>query len=180
MNKYPFFFKLEKTADFTKPIFRATFFVMLVSLSACIKTEKDSVSSQDIDSKMGKSAQVAGGSKLEDSNTGVNLKEKTEGAFVSAGVTLKTATERAELSARVAADKTLDKMDDAAISTAISIELIKDPEIRVFMIGVNTKDGAVTLTGSVPTPALRDRSGAIARTFHGVQSVDNKLSINAR
>ena len=180
MNKYSIFFKSEKTVDFTKPIFRATFLALLVLLSACIKTKKDSVSSKDIDLKMDKSAQVASGSKIEDSNSGVNLKEKTEGAFASAGVTLKTATERAELSARVAADKTLDKMDDAAISTAISIELIKDPEIRVFMIGVNTKDGAVTLTGSVPTPALRDRSGAIARTFHGVQSVDNKLSINAR
>ena len=79
MNKYSIFSKLKKTVDFTKPIFRATFLAMLVSLSACIKTEKDSVSNQDIDLKMDKSAQVASGSKIEDSNSGVNLKEKTEG-----------------------------------------------------------------------------------------------------
>jgi len=38
-------------------------------------------------------------------------------------------------------------MDDAAVSAAISVELIKDPEISVFMINVDTKDGVFTLKG---------------------------------
>lgn len=146
-------------------------------LNACGKTEDSKASTQIVDSVLDKTKEIAAKAKLEAVHSSTALKDKTEETFSNAGKALKNATANVGSSAQTATDKAIVKIDDLAITTAISAELIKDPEIRVFMIKVNTKDGAVTLTGSVSTPAARDRAVAISRTFNGVESVDNKLSI---
>ncbi|MDB5870229.1 MAG: transport-associated protein, partial [Polaromonas sp.] len=117
--------------------------------------------------------------KLKTEQSGAQAKAKTEETFAKAGDALKNVTQNVESSAKVAADKAIGKMDDMAITTAISAELAKDPELSVLKINVDTKDGAVTLNGSAPTQAAHDRAGAVAKTFSGVRSVDNKLVVKA-
>ena len=148
-----------------------------ISLSACNKNDDNLASNQVRDSK---TDEVNQGSTDEKNQViSADLKTKTEKTFSDAGKTLKTATDSAEVSARIVANKVIEKMDDAAISAAVSVELIKDTEIGVFTINVDTKDGVVTLKGSVHTQAVRDRSAMIARSFSGVQSVDNRLTVKS-
>ncbi|ABM36232.1 BON domain-containing protein [Polaromonas naphthalenivorans] len=162
-----------------KPLIAFTSLALALALSACNKADDHQTPGQKLDSAIGKTEQAAAEAKLKTEQSGAEMKAKTEETFAKAGAALKSATENAEVSAKAAAGKAIEKMDDMAITTAISAELVKDPEIRVFKINVDTKDGAVTLNGSVPTEAVRERAGAIAKTFSGVQSVDNKLIVKA-
>ena len=148
-----------------------------ISLSACNKNDDNLASNQVRDSKTNEVNQDSTDEKNQLTST--DLKTKTEKTFSDAGKTLKTATDNAEVSARAVANKAIEKMDDAAISAAVSLELIKDKEIGVFAINVDTKDGVVTLKGSVHTQTVRDRSATIARSFNGVQSVDNRLTVKS-
>ena len=72
-----------------------------------------------------------------------------------------------------------DKLDDVSITTSVSAEIAKDNDLSVLKINVDTKDGAVTLNGSAPTDAAREKAGSIAKAVKGVHSVDNKLVVKA-
>ena len=151
--------------------------IAMALLSGCNKPEDSQTPGQKLDSAIGKTERAAADARLQGEQSGADLKDKTEAGFSKAGETLKNATENAESSAKVVASKAINKIDDMAITAAISAELLKDAEIKIFKINVDTKDGAVVLKGSVPTDAVRERAAAIAKTFNGVQSVDNQLVI---
>ena len=70
-------------------------------------------------------------------------------------------------------------LDDAGITAQIKADLIKEPDISALKIDVDTKAGAVTLTGSVPSDALKMRAGDIAKAVKGVNNVSNMLEIKA-
>lgn len=148
-------------------------------LSGCNKPDDTQTPGQKLDSAIGKTEQAATEAKRQGEQLGGDVKAKTEAGFAKAGEALKNATENAESSAKVVANKAINKIDDMAITTAISAELLKDAEIKLFKINVDTKDGAVVLKGSVPTDTVRERTAAIAKTFNGVQSVDNRLVVKA-
>ncbi len=66
---------------------------------------------------------------------------------------------------------------DASITSAVKTRLMGDDLGRAMKIDVDTKDGVVTLTGSVPTEADKTRLGDIAAHTTGVKSVVNNLAI---
>ena len=146
-------------------------------LSACDKIDHVRTPNKSHESVLDQSKQAVNEGKPQVEQTGVDLKAKTEQTFANAGSALKNTTEYAGTSTRAATDKAIEKMDDMAITIAITAELVKDPEIRIFMVNVDTKNGMVTLKGSVPTQKAHDRAGAVAQTFNGVESVDNKLIV---
>ena len=160
-------------------IFAVASLGIAMALSGCNKPDDTQTPGQKLDSAIGKTEQAAAEAKRQGEQLGGDVKAKTEAGFAKAGEALKNATENAESSAKVVANKAINKIDDMAITTAISAELLKDAEIKLFKINVDTKDGAVVLKGSVPTDAVRERAAAIAKTFSGVQSVDNRLVIKA-
>ena len=153
--------------------------IAIALLGGCNKPDDSQTPGQKLDSAIGKTEQAAAEAKRQGEQSGADVKAKTEAGFAKAGEALKNATENAESSAKVVANKAINKIDDMAITTAISAELLKDAEIKLFKINVDTKDGAVVLKGSVPTDTVRERAAAIAKTFSGVQSVDNRLVIKA-
>ena len=153
--------------------------IAIALLSGCNKPADSQTPGQKLDSAIGKTEQAAAEARLQGEQSGAELKAKAEAGFAKAGEALKNANENAESSAKVVANKAINKIDDMAITTAISAELLKDPEIKLFKINVDTKDGAVVLKGNVPTEVVRERAVAIAKTFSGVQSVDNQLVVNA-
>lgn len=155
----------------------ATALVIALALSGCNKPDDQQTTGQKLDSVISKTEQAAAEAQRKGEESSAGIKAKTEETFAKAGVALKNATENAEASAKVAANKAVNKIDDMAITTAISAELLKDAEIKLFRINVDTKDGAVVLNGTVPTDAVRQRAAAIAKTFNGVQSVDNQLVV---
>jgi osmotically-inducible protein OsmY len=86
-------------------------------------------------------------------------------------------TEQVAANAREATAKAGDKVADASITTAINAELAKDDRLSALKIDVDTRDGRVTLTGSAPDVAAKDRATMLANNVKGVQSVDNKLDV---
>ncbi|CAG1018986.1 hypothetical protein BURC_03828 [Burkholderiaceae bacterium] len=72
------------------------------------------------------------------------------------------------------------KVGDAALTAAIKAGIAKDPELSALRINVDTKDGHVSLYGSAPSDAARQRAQAIALAENGVTGVDNQLAIETK
>lgn len=66
---------------------------------------------------------------------------------------------------------------DAGVTARIKARLTADPEINPILIDVDTVNGKVTLTGTVPTQEVKDEAEDLARGTEGVVSVDNLLQV---
>lgn len=156
--------------DHCKPRVRLTgsLLVLLFALSACGKQDDGKTAGQQLDTAIAKTEQAA-----------EKAKAKTESAMANAGVAMKDATREVEASGKQIADKAGEKINDVSITAAVSSGLAKDPELSALKINVDTKNGAVTLTGSAPTEAARERAGTLAKTVKGVNSVENRLTVKA-
>jgi osmotically-inducible protein OsmY len=66
---------------------------------------------------------------------------------------------------------------DASITTAVKTRLMKDKVARGTSIDVDTKDGVVTVSGTVPTEADKLRIGKLVEKTTGVKSVVNNLTV---
>ncbi len=64
---------------------------------------------------------------------------------------------------------------DAAITASIKADFLKDPDLSVFKIDVDTKDGVVTLNGLAQDDAARKRAESLAQGIKGVREVRNHL-----
>lgn len=64
---------------------------------------------------------------------------------------------------------------DGLTTARIKTALLLNPHLNGFKIDVDTKDGAVRLTGSVPTSIQKDLAGEIAKSAGGVVRVTNDL-----
>lgn len=137
-------------------------------LSACGKQDDGKTAGQQLDSAIAKTGDAA-----------AQAKAKAESEMASAGAAVKSATQSAESSGKEMAAKAGEKIDDMAITAAVSTELVKDSDLSALKINVDTKNGAVTLSGSAPTEAARDKATTLAKAVKGVNSVDNKLAIKA-
>ncbi|MCJ7799421.1 MAG: BON domain-containing protein [Polaromonas sp.] len=149
------------------PLFVSTAFALVFAMSACGKQDDAKTAGQRLDSVIGKTEQAA-----------EQAKEKTENALANTGAALKDATQNAESSARTLASKAGEKIDDLALSGAILAGFAKDPDLSILKIKVDSRDGAVTLGGSVPTQAAREKASDIAKAVHGVNAVDNQLLVS--
>ncbi len=76
-----------------------------------------------------------------------------------------------------AASKTGEVMTDAAITTDVKTKFLADSRISGLKIDVDTKNGVVTLHGTVPSRAEVDRAMMVARDSAGVKSVVNSLRV---
>lgn len=75
------------------------------------------------------------------------------------------------------AAKTGEFVTDAAITTAVKTKLLADGKTPGLKIDVDTKDGVVTLSGTVKTRAEIDKAVADARGTKGVTRVVNDLKV---
>jgi osmotically-inducible protein OsmY len=66
---------------------------------------------------------------------------------------------------------------DAAITTSIKADLLKDPALSAIKIEVETRDGVVTLNGVAPDAAAAARAGRIANAIAGVKDVRNHVVV---
>ena len=69
------------------------------------------------------------------------------------------------------------KVNDAAITASIKTDYLKDPDLSVFKIDVDTKGGVVTLNGLANDEAARTRAERIASAVKGVREVRNFLVV---
>ena len=68
---------------------------------------------------------------------------------------------------------------DPGVTTAVKSKLAADDTVKAYQIDVDTQEGVVTLTGTVPTAAARDRAVQLARETDGVTRVEDRLTVNA-
>jgi osmotically-inducible protein OsmY len=80
---------------------------------------------------------------------------------------------------RDAASEVSAEASDARITTSVNAALARDTELSALRIDVDTEDGRVSLNGTAPTEAAKDRAGELARGVDGVQNVDNQLTVRA-
>lgn len=139
-----------------------------LALSACGKKAEEQTAGQRLDSAIAKTEKAA-----------EEAKAKTETTLANAGGALKDATQSAESSAKKAASTAGEILDDVAITAAVTAGLAKEPDLSALKINVDTKNGTVTLNGSAPTEAAREKAGSIAKAVKGVNSVENKLLVKA-
>ena len=78
-----------------------------------------------------------------------------------------------------AAGKVAEKVDDVAITSAVKAKLIGDSEVSARKIDVDTKDGVVTLKGTVSSEQEKDKALQIARNTKGVQRVEDQLMVRS-
>ena len=67
--------------------------------------------------------------------------------------------------------------DDAGITSAINTRLVRDELVRAVDIRVVTRQGVVTLTGTVDSLEVSQRALQLARTTPGVRRVDSRLTV---
>lgn len=78
-------------------------------------------------------------------------------------------------SARDTGTQTREALADAAITASIKTDFLKDPDLSVFKIDVDTKGGVVTLNGLADNDEARNRAQHIAEGVKGVREVRNFL-----
>ena len=77
----------------------------------------------------------------------------------------------------LAADKPI---NDNAIYDNVRIRLASDAEVKGGALGVDVKQGVVTLTGQVDTDRQRSKAGKLARKVKGVKKVINHISLKEK
>ncbi len=65
---------------------------------------------------------------------------------------------------------------DDTITDQVRIKLSEDQLVKGGALGVDVKDGVVTLTGMVDEPKAKERAEKLAKKVKGVKQVINKLT----
>ena len=66
---------------------------------------------------------------------------------------------------------------DVLIAEQVKAAFANNPDFGALKIDVHSDDGEVTLRGTAPDPAARERATEIARSVRDVRSVDNQLTL---
>jgi osmotically-inducible protein OsmY len=66
---------------------------------------------------------------------------------------------------------------DAAITAKVNAALMADDGLKVTKVDVDTQNGRVTLIGSAPDVAARDRATVLVKAVEGVSDGDNQLRV---
>ena len=66
---------------------------------------------------------------------------------------------------------------DTATSNRVKQKFAADSELGRHAIGVNTKAGMVTISGSVPNYGARENAEKLAIATDGVKAVDNRITV---
>ncbi len=74
-------------------------------------------------------------------------------------------------------DKAGDALADTAITTKVKTAMLADADVKGLQIEVETRNGVVTLRGTVDSAQAADRAAALARGVDGVTSVDSRLTV---
>jgi BON domain len=72
------------------------------------------------------------------------------------------------------------KVDDATLATQIKSQMFSDTQLNGANLEVTSKDGQVTLTGTVPNDASRYKAYKIANETAGVTKVNDQITVAPR
>jgi hyperosmotically inducible periplasmic protein len=131
--------------------------VAAVALAACGREDDDRTAGQRLDDGIAKMEQKSDQARQDTREAMDAMGQKVDGA----------------------ADKMGAEASDASITTAIKAGLAGDPKLSALDVKVETNNGHVTLDGTAPDLAARDRAGSMALAAKGVQSVNNRIKVSS-
>ena len=70
-------------------------------------------------------------------------------------------------------------VDDSYLTTAVKTKLTANEGLKAFDIKVITEAQVVTLSGTVPTSALRDQAVTVAKSVDGVKDVVDNIDVKS-
>lgn len=85
--------------------------------------------------------------------------------------------EQVKAHAKSAADRVGKEISDTWITTKVQAMYFLDKDVKGTQIDVTTKGSIVTLAGTVPTEATRQKAVADARSIEGVTQVVDKITV---
>jgi len=85
--------------------------------------------------------------------------------------------EQVKAHAKSAADRVGKEISDTWITTRVQAMYFLDKDVKGTQIDVTTKGSVVTLAGTVPTEATRQKAVADARSIEGVSQVVDKIRV---
>ena len=138
-----------------RPMAAVTAALAVAALTACNRPADDRTAGERVDSAI----------------------SKTERKAKAAKDDVKSATSNAGQAVERATNDVSDKVKDAAITTAVNAKLAQDKGLSALRIDVDTVNGRVSLRGTAPDPAARERATTLASAVDGVVSVDNQLVV---
>ena len=141
-----------------------------VALAACDRetTQQARRDAADAGKKVERALERTG-DKIADATRKATAEVKETAAEARAGASNATAEAKASDTGRT--------LSDAAITASIKTDYLKDPDLSVLKIDVDTKDGVVTLNGMANTADGRKRAEQIAGAIKGVKEVRNHLTV---
>ena len=147
-----------------KTIFLTAFVVVLagLSISAC-EDRSDRTVGQKIDNALQRTKQ-------ELANAGDKIAQQTDRAV--GAVKEKTAADGTTPAAQPDKGRVV---SDTAITASIKTDFLKDPDLSILKIDVDTKNGVVVLNGLADNEEARVRAEKIAQGVKGVTEVKNFL-----
>ena len=68
-------------------------------------------------------------------------------------------------------------LDDSYLTTAVKTQLLGDISLKSFDVHVTTRNRVVTLSGTLPSAALRDEAVRVANSVGGVVKVISEIEV---
>ena len=168
---------MNKTFPHVSSFGRVSAIVALTALSlglaACDKAQEPPTAGQRLDSAIQQTDQAAADAKVK----AEQALQTTENKLDQGAAKVESAAQNAGESMKNAANSAAALADDASITARISAALAKDPDLSAIKIDVDTKAGAVRLSGPAPSEAAKDRASNLAKSVEGVTSVNNELVV---
>ena len=104
--------------------------------------------------------------------------KKTTTVATPAGTT-STTTVSPTPAASQAVTRAGDAIADTAITAKVKTAFLADADVKGLQVEVDTRDGVVTLSGTLDKAANVERAATLAKGIEGVKSVDNRLTVKA-
>ncbi|MCW5660515.1 MAG: BON domain-containing protein [Burkholderiaceae bacterium] len=138
-----------------RPIAAVTAALAVAALAACDRPAEDRTAGERVDQAVTKTERKANEVQQEARSAAGNIGQGAERAT----------------------NDVSDKVKDAAITTAVNAKLAQDKTLSALRIDVDTVGGRVSLRGTAPDAAARERATTLASAVDGVKSVDNQLVV---
>jgi osmotically-inducible protein OsmY len=156
-----------------------------LSLAACDRAPGERTVGQKLDNAIDRTQEKLADAGEKTSQTLAAAGDKTQVALANAADKVVTKTGEAVTAVQDAtaapiakgADATGKAMTDTAITASIKTDFLKDPDLSVLKIDVDTKGGVVTLNGLAGDEQARVRAEKMASSIKGVKEVRNFLVI---
>ncbi len=142
------------------------FLAMAALLGGCNRSDSPETAGQKLDRVVASTEKAAADAER-------NAKASAE----SAEAALRETAANVKANAKIVSADLSKSVADTAITTSVSADLVKDPDLSALKIDVDVKDGVVRLYGPAPTEAAKARASVIAKSVKGVSTVENLLVV---